>query len=161
MAKEIERKFLVENMSFKNNAEGILYRQGYITNSPDKVVRVRIAGAKGYLTIKTKNIGLTRSEYEYEIPVKDADELLADVCEAPLIEKYRYTSRYEGHTWEIDEFLGANRGLIIAEVELQSEEEAVSLPDWVGAEVSGDPKYYNSSLIKRPYTEWSKVEGSP
>ncbi|WP_314000848.1 CYTH domain-containing protein [uncultured Paenibacillus sp.] len=154
MAKEIERKFLVKNLAFKDYAEGILYRQGYIANSADKVVRVRIAGDKGYLTIKTKNIGLTRSEFEYEIPVKDADELLRSVCEKPIIEKYRYTYSYEGHTWEIDEFLGANEGLVIAEVELQTEDEAVSKPDWIGEEVSGDSKYYNSNLIKHPYQNW-------
>lgn len=155
--KEIERKFLVRSDRYKSLAEGVLYRQGYLNSDKARVVRVRVAGSKGWITIKGAVQGVTRPEYEYEIPVAEANELLSQLCEQPLIEKVRYTLRAEdGHTWEVDAFLGANEGLQIAEIELQAEDEPFAKPDWLGAEVSGDDRYYNSSLIRAPYSTWKE-----
>lgn len=154
MAVEIERKFLVVNDSWRKNALGILFRQGYLSAEPDRTVRVRLEGDVGKLTIKGRTEGISRSEYEYEIPQQDAAELLDNLCLQPLIEKIRFRIEHAGMIWEVDEFYGANEGLIMAEVELESEAAQVALPDWVGQEVSGNPRYYNSNLIKDPFTEW-------
>ena len=116
-------------------------------------MRVRIKGEKGYLTVKGRNAGIRRAEYEYEIPLADAEAMLA-LCEHPLIEKRRYLVPYEGYTWEVDVFAGANEGLVVAEIELPAEDAAFAKPDWVGAEVSGDARYYNASLIRHPYRDW-------
>jgi CYTH domain-containing protein len=152
MAKEIERKFLIKNDAWRN-VRGIKYRQGYLSSVKERTVRVRTMEDKGYLTIKGIAVGATRMEFEYEIPRKDADRLL-EICEQPLIEKNRYTIEYGGFVWEVDEFFGENTGLIIAEVELASEDQEFPLPDWVGKEVTEDPRYFNSNLGKNPYTHW-------
>jgi len=152
MAEEIERKFLVKNNTWRE-AKAIKYRQGYLSTLKERTVRVRTLEDKGYLTIKGIAVGATRMEFEYEIPRKDA-EILLDICEQPLIEKDRYTIEYGGFVWEVDEFFGENTGLIIAEVELASEDQEFPLPDWVGEEVTEDPRYFNSNLGKNPYTHW-------
>jgi CYTH domain-containing protein len=154
MPQEIERKFLLENDTWRPGAVGVRYRQGYLSTEKQRTVRVRTAGDKGYLTIKGESVGATRSEYEYTIPLADADEMLDRLCLRPIIEKVRYRIPFAGLTWEVDEFEGENAGLILAEVELQSEEQAVELPGWVGTEVTGDPRYFNSNLIAHPYTGW-------
>jgi adenylate cyclase len=156
MAKEIERKFLVVGEEWKRGIEGVAYRQGYLSTVKERTVRVRTVGDKGFLTIKGVTVGVSRSEFEYSIPAEDANALLNDLCEKPLIEKNRYKVKHGGLTWEIDEFFGENQGLIVAEVELTDEHQAIDRPSWVGAEVSGDPRYFNSNLIKTPYTRWQK-----
>ena len=155
MAVEIERKFLVKSDEWRALAVGRLYCQGYLPTAAGKTVRVRIVGDQGYLTIKGPSNGTTRAEFEYLIPVEDATEMLETLCETPLIKKKRYKIMIDDLTWEVDEFLGENKGLIIAEVELQDENQAISLPDWIGKEVSDDSRYYNSSLVKNPYCQWS------
>ena len=156
MAIEIERKYLVKDCSYKSCAKGYLYKQGYLLSDPEKVVRVRIISKKGYITIKSKVIGITRFEYEYEIPLEDAEEMLNLLCEKPIIEKHRYKCDYMGFTWEIDEFHGHNEGLILAEIELEDENCVFSKPEWIGEEVTGITKYYNSNLAKHPYSEWGE-----
>jgi CYTH domain-containing protein len=153
MATEIERKFLVKEGIWRNQ-ESTKYRQGYLNSAKERIVRVRAVNDKGYLTIKGITVGASRMEFEYEIPHQEA-EILLDICEKPLIEKNRYVVNEGGFVWEIDEFFGENQGLIVAEVELESENQAFPRPDWVGEEVTGDPRYFNSNLIKNPYTEWS------
>ena len=154
MAKEIERKFLVTRMDWKTLAKGTRYRQGYLNSVKERTVRVRTIDDKGFLTVKGITTGATRSEFEYEIPAADADAMLTDLCEKPLIEKNRYKIQTGPHIWEIDEFFGENQGLLVAEVELTSEEQAFEKPGWVGEEVTGDPRYFNSNLIKHPFTKW-------
>ena len=154
MGKEIERKYLIKDDSWSEGALGTTYRQGYLSTVKERTVRVRTIDDKGFLTIKGITIGATRREYEYEIPTEDANEMLDELCEKPIIEKTRYKIPYAGLTWEIDEFAGVNQGLIVAEVELESEEQAIDSPSWVGEEVSGDPRYFNSNLIANPYTTW-------
>jgi adenylate cyclase len=129
-------------------------RQGYLVADPVRTVRVRIEGQRAVITIKSKSTGASRGEWEYEIPVPDAAELLDRLCEQPLVEKVRHRIDYAGHTWEVDEFQGENAGLVVAEIELGSEDEAFDKPDWIGQEVTGDPRYYNSSLIRFPYSKW-------
>mgnify|MGYP002750538015 CR=1 FL=1 len=152
MAREIERKFLVKEGNWRE-AKATTYRQGYLSSAKERIVRVRTIKDKGYLTIKGITVGASRMEFEYEIPRRDADKLL-DICEKPLIEKTRYKVEEGDFVWEIDEFFGANQGLIVAEVELESEDQKFSKPHWVGEEVTGDPRYFNSNLIKNPYTKW-------
>lgn len=154
MGQEIERKFLVVGDDWREGAGGTLYRQGYLAKDKERTVRVRVAGTKAYLTIKGCTKGTSRAEYEYEIPLQDAEELL-DLCEGPLVEKTRHKIPHAGHIWEVDVFHGDNVGLIMAEVELKSEDEHVEMPGWVGKEVSGDARYYNSSLSKKPYKTWA------
>ena len=154
MGKEIERKFLVKNDAWRNLAEGVLYRQGYLSSVKERIVRVRLAGDKGFLTIKGLTVRTARAEYEYEIPAADARAMLDDLAEKPLIEKLRYKISYAGLIWEIDEFLGDNAGLIVAEVELGSETQTISKPDWLGAEVTDDARYFNSNLIRQPFKQW-------
>ncbi len=154
MGIEIERKFLVLDDSWRENAMGILFRQGYLSVEPHRTVRVRLEGDIGKLTIKGKTAGISRLEYEYQIPRQEAMELLDNLCLRPLIEKTRYRVEYAGLIWEVDEFYGANDGLILAEVELESEEAEFERPDWAGQEVSGNPRYYNSNLVKAPFAEW-------
>ncbi len=161
MAIEIERKFLVLNDDWRQNAQGIHYRQGYLTVDPERTVRVRIAGVEAFLTIKGKTEGISRSEYEYPIPVEEAAQLLDDLCLKPLIEKIRYRVDYGGRTWEVDQFQGENRGLILAEVELESSDAPVELPPWAGREVSDDPRYYNASLSRTPYRSWADDGSDP
>ena len=152
MPKEIERKFLVENDTWRN-ASGIRYRQGYLSSVKERTVRVRTIEDRGYLTIKGIAVGASRLEFEYEIPREDAETLLG-MCEQPLIEKNRYKVEHGGFIWEIDEFFGDNQGLIIAELELESEDQEFPRPDWVGEEVTEDSRYYNANLIKNPFTAW-------
>ena len=154
MGTEIERKFLVKENSWRSLAAGTKYRQGYLNSAKERTVRVRTIDDKGFLTIKGITTGARRTEYEYEIPVADADKLLDDLCEKPLIEKNRYKIDFEGFVWEVDEFFGENQGLIVAEVELESEDQAFGKPGWIGEEVTGDPKYFNSNLINNPYLKW-------
>ncbi len=156
MAQEIERKFLVVNDRWRASAAGERYRQGYLaTARPGQSVRVRIVGERGYLTIKGPTQGLSRAEFEYAIPLRDAEEMLETLCDRPLIEKTRYRLPIGDVVWEIDEFIGENAGLIIAEVELTSEDQPFEKPDWLGAEVSGEARYYNANLVKNPYSQWS------
>ena len=158
MAKEIERKFLVASDSWRATATGKHYCQGYIaTAQPGHSVRVRIAGEQAFLTIKGPSQGLSRAEFEYEIPLGDAQEMLKTLCDRPLIEKTRYRLPIGPVVWEIDEFTGENAGLIIAEVELNHEAQLVELPEWLGQEVSGEAKYYNQSLVKYPYSQWTNA----
>jgi len=154
MPVEIERKFLVRGDDWRSLATGTLYRQGYLVSERGRTVRVRIAGDRGYLTIKGATVGISRSEYEYLIPVSDAAELLDTMCDRPLIEKLRYRIECQGLVWEVDEFLGENQGLLLAEVELDDAAQTISMPDWIGQEVSGDPRYFNSNLVKQPFTQW-------
>jgi len=154
MSKEIERKFLVKGDAWKSLVKGTRYRQGYLNSVKERTVRVRTVGDKGFLTIKGITTGASRTEYEYPIPVSDAEAMLNDLCEKPLIEKNRYKIKDRNLTWEVDEFFGENQGLIVAEVELESESQSVEKPEWIGKEVTGDPRYFNANLIKHPYTKW-------
>ena len=156
MGTEIERKFLLTGDEWRSLAKGTAYRQGYLNSQKERTVRVRTIDDKGFLTIKGISVGATRMEFEYEIPVEDARVLLDELCEKPLIEKNRYKIDYAGFTWEVDEFFGENQGLVVAEIELASEDQQFEKPDWVGEEVSGDPRYFNSNLIKEPYSRWAK-----
>lgn len=160
MAEEIERKFLVANDGWRSltthpDNTGKTYCQGYIaTAQPGQSVRVRIAADQGYLTIKGPARGLSRAEFEYAIPLTDAQEMLQTLCLQPLIEKTRYRLPVGDVVWEIDEFSGENVGLIVAEVELKTEAQPFERPDWLGEEVSGIAKYYNASLVAYPYSQW-------
>jgi adenylate cyclase len=153
MGKEIERKYLVRDDCFKELGQGTLFRQGYLNSAKERVVRVRTMGDKAALTVKGVTVGATRLEFEYDIPLEDARQLL-ELCEQPLIEKTRYKVSANGLLWEIDEFHGVNQGLTVAECELEAEDQAVTKPEWVGEEVTGDPRYFNSNLIANPYTTW-------
>ena len=152
MAIEIERKFLVVGEAWRT-APAVYFCQGYLNRSKERTVRVRVAGELGYLTIKGATIGASRAEFEYEIPLEDAKQLLT-LCDVPLIEKYRRTINYEGMLWELDEFLGENQGLVVAEIELESESQFFAKPDWVGVEVTADARYYNSNLSVHPFSKW-------
>jgi len=153
---EIERKFLVTSEKFKAQAsKKTLFIQAYLNTHPARTIRIRISGDKAFMTIKGKSSesGLSRFEWEKEIPVTEAKELLK-LCEPGKIEKYRYLIPFGDHTYEVDEFLEDNEGLVIAEVELESEEETFKKPDWLGEEVTGNLDYYNSNLIAKPYKSW-------
>lgn len=156
MGKEIERKFLVKPGQWQPANQGTTIRQGYLSSVKERVVRVRTKGEKGFLTIKGITKGISRSEFEYQIPAEEANDLLTHLCEQPLIEKTRYKEVHGAHTWEIDVFFGDNEGLIIAEVELSDETERLELPVWAGEEVSADPRYFNSNLIQHPYKNWGR-----
>jgi len=153
MGKEIERKFLVVGEDWKKLGDGTLYRQGYLNSMKERVVRARTMGEKAALTIKGITVGASRLEFEYEIPRDDCNQLL-ELCEQPIIEKTRYKIPYGGLIWEVDEFHGVNDGLVVAECELESEDQAIDKPDWIGDEVSSDPRYFNSNLIAKPFTTW-------
>jgi adenylate cyclase len=154
MAVEIERKFLVDQKRLGPLVDGQSMRQGYISTTELSVVRVRIAGTAAWLTIKGETRGSIRSEFEYAIPPQDARQIIDEMCGGQVIIKTRYRRHHAGHCWEIDVFEGDNTGLIVAEVELARESEAVQLPDWVTREVTGDPRYYNNCLATRPYCHW-------
>jgi CYTH domain-containing protein len=154
MGKEIERKFLVRGDVWRSLAKGTAYRQGYLSSAKERTVRIRTIGDSAFLTIKGLTVGATRSEYEYEIPLADCNAMLDALAEKPIIDKKRYKVPLEGLTWEIDEFFGDNTGLIVAEVELESEGQTFRKPEWVGEEVTADPRYFNSNLIKHPYSKW-------
>ena len=148
MAKEIERKFLIKRELWQPQRPGVEIRQGYLSLDPERTVRVRTKGAKGYLTIKGKNQGISRTELEYEIPYEEASQMLEELCLRPLVEKTRYLEQHGQQLWEIDIFAGDNEGLAVAEAELSSEDTALVLPIWIEA------RYYNSSLIRLPYKNW-------
>ncbi len=154
MAQEIERKFLVVGDAWRGLGHSSVFRQGYLSTVKERTVRVRVVGDAGTLTIKGITVGATRAEYEYSIPVADAQAMLDGLCERPLIEKVRHEIRFGGLIWEIDEFGGVNEGLIVAEVELEHADQEVALPPWIGDEVTDDPRYYNANLIAHPYCEW-------
>lgn len=154
MGVEIERKFLVTAHPYRTTATGMVCKQGYIKSGSGCTVRVRIMDTTGYLTIKGKGKGLARNEYEYEIPLDDATEMLRDLCGKPLIEKVRYKIPYGGFVWEVDHFEGENAGLVVAEIELASEDQLFEKPDWIGREVTGDARYFNAALQQHPYSLW-------
>lgn len=158
MAQEIERKYLLQQREFLEGRQGTYYRQGYVATVERTTVRVRMAGEKGFLTLKGPTTGISRLEFEYEIPRDDAAEMLSSLCIQPTIEKNRYLVEHEGFTWEVDEFLGENQGLFVAELELSSESQEFPTPPWLGQEVSGVRRYYNSSLVKHPFSRWSAEE---
>lgn len=155
MGVEIERKFLVVNQDFKQQGQGKFLRQGYICSDPGRIVRVRIEAERAMLTIKGMSTGISCSEWEYPIPLADAQILLDTVCQQPLIEKTRYRIPLAGLIWEVDEFIGDNLGLIVAEVELESEQQQFDRPAWLGEEVSHDRRYANANLLKHPYKDWA------
>jgi adenylate cyclase len=156
MAIEIERKFLLRDESWRDSAnEGTPFRQGYLIGAERASVRVRIEGDQANINIKSATLGIHRQEYEYPIPLQEAEELLDTLCELPQISKTRYLVPYGDHTWEIDVFDGDNAGLVVAEVELNAEDEVFARPPWIGEEVSGDTRYYNVCLVKHPYKDWT------
>ena len=158
MAKEIERKFLVTGDGWRPGARGVPYRQGYLSAGADAgcTVRARVAGERAWLTIKGRAVGGARDEYEYPIPVADAEEMLERLCVGGRIEKIRHRVPFAGHIWEVDEFVGENAPLVVAEVELDRIDAEVSLPSWVGLEVTYDPRYTNAALARLPYSRWGK-----
>lgn len=159
MGLEIERKFLVTGTSYKIDAKAKLFiRQGFLNDDPLRAVRVRITDEKASITIKGRSRGTVRAEFEYPVPIDDAELMLNEICMVPLIMKNRYIVKYLDTTWEVDEFLGENKGLVIAEVELDSEDAPLALPEWVGEEVTDDPRFYNVNLVTHPYTTWNSVE---
>lgn len=153
MAVEIERKYLVRGEEWRGLAAPVKYAQGYLVSDEGRTVRVRIAGDSGFLTIKGKSEGMSRKEFEYPVPLKDAEEMLL-LSKTPVIEKKRSRIEFEGKIWEVDEFEGKNKGLIMAEIELKSEDEYFEIPPWIGEEVTGDPRYFNSYLSENPFNEW-------
>lgn len=157
MATEIERKFLVNGDDWRPE-RGVEYLQGYLADKDGMTVRVRMAGPKGKLTIKGPSQGATRAEFEYSIPPEDAQQMLKTLCPGPLIDKTRYTVMVGQHEWVIDEFRGDNAGLVMAEVELESEEEAFEMPAWAGKEVTHLDRFFNAQLVKRPFTQWTDAE---
>lgn len=155
MGLEIERKYLVKGTDWKREGVARFYQQGYLSSHPDRTVRVRRIEDEAYLTIKGRTAGASRLEYEYPIPYSDAVEMLNHLCEKPLIEKFRYELIYDGLVWEVDEFLGDNSGLVVAEVELTDEHQPISLPPWVDQEVTTEEKYYNANLFRHPFSKWN------
>jgi len=156
MATEIERKYLVRAGAWIPKGPGTHFQQGYLNSQKERVVRVRIEGSVAKLTIKGVATGLSRPEFEYGIPIDDAGVILNQLCERPLIDKHRHVEHHLGRLWEIDVFHGENEGLLIAEVELPSAEVEPELPPWVGKDVSTDARYFNSNLLKNPYTAWCR-----
>ncbi len=155
MAIEIEHKFLLANDDWRNHvSRSVKYRQGYLSSQATSSIRVRISDDHAWLNIKSATIGTHRHEYEYEIPLTDADEILTNLCRKPLIEKTRYFVTHDHHLWEIDEFDGDNQGLIVAEIELDAIGQSFSRPLWLGQEVTEDLRYYNNNLAVHPYSEW-------
>lgn len=154
MPLEIERKFLVDTRKWKPADEGTRLVQAYLSIDPNPTVRIRIAGEKAFLTIKGRSETISRPEFEYEIPVDEAQEMMNLAISSP-VEKIRYKIMHEGFSWEVDVFLGKNEGLVIAELELESENQTFPRPDWLLAEVSGDRRYYNSFLSEHPFLEWT------
>ncbi len=155
---EIERKFLVTGDEWRHGAVGTPYRQGYLLADRDRTVRVRTAGTRGYLTVKGAGTGLCRPEFEYQIPLADAEEMLATLCQGSVVEKVRYCLDFAGHLWEIDEFGGDNRGLLLAEIELQHEDQPFARPPWIGREVTGVSRYHNAFLSRQPYRTWPEQD---
>ncbi len=157
MAVEIERKFLLKNDKWRDHVtKSVHFKQGYFTTNKKSSIRIRIAGNKASLNIKSATLGITRNEYDYLIPLKDAEEMLELLCNKPLLEKTRHYLVYEGLEWEIDEFMGDNQGLIVAEIELKDSSQTFPRPEWIGEDVSDDPRYYNVCLTTYPYKDWNK-----
>lgn len=157
MAVEIERKYLVKSMDWQGMADaGTRFMQGYMANTEKVAIRVRVAGKQAWLALKSASAGIRRLEFEYSLPVADAIQMLNEFCLGQVIQKTRYRLPLDGHVWEIDVFHGANEGLVLAEIELENEQESFTLPDWIGTEVSGDKRYYNSYLSQNPYRNWSE-----
>ncbi|MDR1126345.1 MAG: CYTH domain-containing protein [Deltaproteobacteria bacterium] len=161
MGIEIERKFLLKNESWRLDTSGrprrgTLYRQGYLSRNPACIVRLRLEGDEAFITLKGRRQGVRRSEYQYPVPASDCAAMLEELADKPLIEKTRYKVDFDGLTWEIDEFHGENAGLLVAEVELESEDQAFKLPPWAGEEVSGDSRYANAALVNNPFRNWKK-----
>ncbi len=155
MGIEIERKFLVVGTAWRQGV-GVRFSQGYLNRDQKRTVRVRLAGSQAFLTVKGVSVGASREEFEYEIPPADAEQLLK-LSDGPVIEKIRRVVDFAGSIWEVDEFLGDNAGLVVAEIELQSEDQQFSKPDWLGAEVTYDARYFNSSLATNPFRNWSST----
>jgi len=154
MAMEIEKKFLVKDDKYRSLAASTLFRQGYLSVDAERTVRVRSYNGKGFLTVKGKTKFCSREEYEYDIPIQDAESMLDNLCVRPIIEKVRYFLTYDDRKWVVDEFLGVNKGLVIAEIELESEHQIFKKPEWIGNEVTSDLRYYNSNLVENPYQSW-------
>ena len=154
MATEIERKFLTIGEGWRSSEAVTSIRQGYLVAEKERSVRVRIRGDEAWITVKGGGAGISRSEFEFPIPVEEACEMLDTLCLPEQIDKHRYLVSLGDHTWEVDEFHGANEGLVIAEIELSSEDESFDRPDWLGEEVSDDPRYFNARLIREPFTRW-------
>ena len=150
---EIERKFLLLNNLWKSEAIGVHYKQAYLNEKGDNTIRVRIEGNQAKLTIKSKATNISRMEFEYDIPMEDAEKLFL-IAKTTKKKKYRYKIEYAGNIWEVDEFLGDNEGLVIAEIELKSENQPFQKPSWIGMEVSGDKRYTNANLARNPYKNW-------
>jgi len=163
MALEIERKFLVRGDAWRAAARSrSLLRQGYLANTARASIRVRLDGEQGWLSVKAMTPGRARAEYEAPIAAVDAQDMLARLCESPLIEKWRHIVPHDGNRWEIDEFLGDNAGLVIAELELDSEQQEFALPEWLGREVTEEPRYYNFRLAQQPFGRWpDSLRGAP
>ncbi len=160
MGTEVERKFLVIGSDWHDAAVSRTeLRQGFLSTEPERTVRVRLTDSAAELTIKGITIDARRAEYEYSIPPADAAEMLDGLCQRALIEKTRYRVPYAGHIWEVDVFQGVNAGLIVAELELASADEAFERPEWIGQEVTGDPRYYNANLVRHPYSNWDETSG--
>lgn len=155
MGTEIERKFLVPG-AFPRPDRGRSLRQGYLCRGPDRSVRIRVGGDQAWLTVKGRTVGASRPEFEYSIPVADAVAMLDRLCEPGQVHKVRYEVEHAGLTWEVDVFEGDNTGLVVAEVELRDATQVVTLPPWVGAEVTEDPRYLNANLGRHPYTQWHR-----
>jgi len=155
MPDEIERKFLVTSDAWRAGPPGVRICQGYLTRDPQRTVRIRLAGEKAFLTIKGETSGISRKEFEYAIPPDEARAIL-DLCLPPLLDKIRHEREHGGHVWEVDEFLGINAGLVVAEIELKDADEAFEQPAWLGREVSDDPRYFNACLAERPWPEWKE-----
>jgi CYTH domain-containing protein len=156
MGLEVERKFLVTGDAWRGLGQPVSVRQGYLCSDPMRTVRVRRAGDQAWLTVKGMSIGASRLEFEYPIPLEDATDMLEGFCDQPILEKRRTRIPIGDITWEVDEFLGENLGLIVAEVELRNPAQPIALPDWIGTEVTGDARYYNSRLLAHPYSRWER-----
>ena len=158
MKKEIERKFIILGSSYKDLGDYKHCIQGYIPSTNKPLIRIRTIGNQSFLTMKSDVNGITCLEYEYKIPNQDAKDIMELFCKQSIVEKNRYRIRYKSTLWDVDEFLGENEGLVVAEVELNSENQPYNKPDWIGQEVSTDKKYYNCNLANYPYTQWNNVE---
>ena len=154
MSVEIERKFLVMDPRCIEGVRGERFVQGWISRTRDATVRIRIGEGRAWLTIKGRSEGISRLEFEYPIPVADAEQCMSELCDGAVIDKTRYLLPVGQHIWEVDVFGGENTGLVLAEVELSAEDEAFERPGWIGEEVSLDPRYFNSNLVKNPFSRW-------